>query len=111
MTEPFPFVSVIWYDAWADAADSIGEREHDNKHKATLMETRGWILRDDEVGVSIFNERCLDKGDELYRSRTFIPRAMVKSVTVWKLSKVRPKRVVVLPETPQTSKASPESPS
>jgi hypothetical protein len=89
MKELFPFVSVVWDDAWADATDSVGERDHDSKHKATVMETRGWLVRDDELGVSIFNERCLDDGDGSYRSRTFIPRAMIKSVTHWKLVKPR----------------------
>jgi hypothetical protein len=29
MKDLFPFVSVVWDDAWADATDSVGERDHD----------------------------------------------------------------------------------
>lgn len=89
MEERFQFVSVIWDDAWADATDSVGERDHDSKHKATVMETTGWLVRDDNLGVSIFNERCLDEGDGSYRSRTFVPRAMIKDIIHWKLTKPR----------------------
>lgn len=92
MTDVFPFVSVIWDDAWADATDSVGEKDHDAKHKVTVMETRGWLLKDDAIGVSLFNERCLDAGEEIYRSRTFIPRQLIKSVTPWKLTKPRKPR-------------------
>lgn len=95
MADMFPFVSCIWEDAWADATDSIGERDHDSKHKSTIMETMGWLLKDDDAGVSIFNERCLDKGEELYRSRTFIPRSLIKSVTNLKL--VKPRKVFLKP--------------
>lgn len=102
MDDLFPFVSVEWNDAWADGTDTLGEHEHDTKHKPTVMETRGWLLGDNEAGVSLFNERCLDKGDGTYRSRTFIPRALVLSVTPWKL--VRPRK----PKQPKQS--SPETP-
>lgn len=103
MNEMFPFVSVIWDDAWADATDSVGERDHDARHKPTVMETRGWLLRDDAAGVSLFNERCLDKGEEIYRSRTYIPRLMIKDVIVWKLTKPRKPK----PKTPPQNDESP----
>jgi len=74
------FVAVQWWDAWADAHESVSPEDAHQKHKATLMETRGWLLCDDEKGVSIFNERCLDEGDGSFRGRTFVPRAMIHSV-------------------------------
>lgn len=86
----FPFVAVEWDDAWGDMHEIITPEEVGTKHKPTKMETRGWLLRDDERGLSIFNERCLDEGDNSYRGRTFIPRAMVKKVKV--ISKTRKKR-------------------
>ena len=88
-----PFVSVEWWDAWADAHDSVEENAADARHKATRMETRGWLVRDTEAGVSLFNERCLDKGDECFRSRTFIPRVLVVSVTP--LKETKPRKVKV----------------
>jgi hypothetical protein len=102
MPEP-QFVSCLWLDAWADAHDSVTQADAKDKHKATLMETLGWLLVDDEAGVSLFSERCLDKGDEMYRSRTFIPRQMIKSVTPYNLTKPRkarpPKPDPIPPET------------
>ena len=86
---PPVFAAVEWFDAWADAHDSVGESDADPKHKATLMQTIGWIVRDDAAGVSLFNERCLDKGDECFRSRTFIPRAMIHCVTPVRMTKPR----------------------
>lgn len=85
-------VIVVWDDAWADGTDSIGEGDHDPKHRPTVMQTIGWLLRDDEKGVSLFNERCLDKGEEIYRSRTFILRSMIRSITPFNLTKPRQKK-------------------
>lgn len=79
MSEPI-LAAVSWNDAWADAHDTVAPTDLDEKHKPTVMKTVGWILRDDEAGISLFNERCLDAGDTSYRSRTFIPRMMVISV-------------------------------
>lgn len=79
MTEPV-FVACKWLDAWADTHESVSIEDAHLKHNATLMETRGWLLVDNEKGVSLFNERCLDVGDGTYRGRTFVPRAMIQSV-------------------------------
>jgi len=76
------FVSVVWDDAWADTHESVSQEDAHMKHKATLMETRGWLLVDNDVGVSVFNERCLDEGDGSFRGRTFVPRAMIRTVTI-----------------------------
>ena len=73
-------VLAVWHDAWADGGDSTTVSEAYEKHRATTMQTIGWLLADNELGVSIFNERCLDQGEEVYRSRTFIPRPLIKSV-------------------------------
>ena len=73
-------VLVVWDDAWGDAHESVSLEDAHLKHRPTVMQTVGWLLRDDEQGVSLFNERCLDQGEESYRGRTFILRAMVKSV-------------------------------
>lgn len=92
-------MKVLWFDAWADASDMVTVHDAHEKHKAALMETLGWLVVDNEAGVSIFNERCLDKGDESYRSRTFIPRAMIKSVLP-----------VVKPRKPRKRTSSPDPP-
>lgn len=74
-------VQLVWNDAWADLHEQVSVGDVGEKHKATLMETVGWLLRNDEVGVSLFNERCLDQGDGTYRGRTFVLKAMIVSVT------------------------------
>ena len=90
-------VVAVWEDAWADGTDSVSEHDHDAKHRPTVMQTIGWLLRDDDVGISIFNERCLDKGEESYRSRTFILRSMIRSVTPMNLTTPRKKKLDVPP--------------
>lgn len=80
------FVSVLWDDAWKASVDEgdIGE-----SHRPARMETRGWLLRADDIGVTLADERCLDD-DTAYRGRTFIPRAMIVSVTTFPIK--RPSR-------------------
>lgn len=104
MKDKYPFVSVVWNDAWADGTETLNEGETDTNHQPTVMETRGWLIGDTPAGVSIWNERCLDEGAEAYRSRTFVPRAMVRSITEWKLVKPKkPKPEVPLPPIAPTS--------
>lgn len=84
-----PFCVVIWDDAWGDAVQSATPQDAHEKHMPTVMETRGWVLVDDPKGVSVFTERCLDKDEEYYRGRSFIPRAMIRSVTQMNLTTPR----------------------
>lgn len=93
MSNPPTLVVVEWLDAWVDGSDSVTHGDPDPKHKATLMQTLGWLVRDTPEGVSIFNERCLDADDGSYRSRTFIPRGMIKNVIPFTMSKPRGKRI------------------
>lgn len=70
-------VSVRWADAHASAASSLTLTDVGDVHKPSIMETTGWLLKDDEVGISLAYERSLDEGDESFRGYTFIPRGMV----------------------------------
>lgn len=89
-----PIVKVIWHDAWADATEPININEVHMKHQPMIMTTLGWLLIDNEGGISIANEQYIDDaGMETYRGRTFIPRAMVNQVIPFK----KPKKVKVLP--------------
>lgn len=72
------FVTVTWLDAWADGVDDVTPENVKDKHKPIEMETRGWLLVDDEEGVSVFYERV--KGTSNYRGRTFVLRGMIKSI-------------------------------
>ena len=80
-----------WLDAWVDGSDTVGVNDPDPKHAPTIMETIGWLLQDTTEGVSLFNERCVDAGSDLYRSRTFIPRALILKVTPFTMSRPRSK--------------------
>lgn len=86
-------VVVRWKDAWVDGSDTVGVNDPDPKHAATLMETIGWLLQDTPEGVSLFNERCVDAGSDLYRSRTMIPRELILSIIPFTMSKPRGKRI------------------
>lgn len=86
-------VRVIWHDAWGDATEPVNVEEAHLKHKPMKMTTLGWLLVDNEVGVSLANEHYVDdSGVDVYRGRTFILRSMIISVDAMKLSKMPAKR-------------------
>lgn len=76
-----PYCIVIWDDAWSDSVGTATTKDAGDLHKAAHYETRGWVLVDDDRGVSVFPERCLDDGEVHYRGRTMIPRSLIVSVT------------------------------
>lgn len=83
-----PFAIVVWDDAHGSATEDVTIEALD--HTPMVMTTVGWLLREDERGVSVANERCEEGGKMVYRGHTFIPKAMVRSCTVMKL--VRPRK-------------------
>ena len=85
------FCEVTWIDAWADGVDDTTSEDVHLKHTPLTMVTRGWVLKNDEVGVSMFHERCVDPAS--YRGRTFIPAGMIKSVEPYPKIKTRKPRV------------------
>jgi hypothetical protein len=82
-----PLVLVEWDDAWINEV-SVTLEDVGASHKPTTVHTLGWLLREDDVGVSLANEHY----DATYRGRTFIPRAMVREVTRFTLTKPRPRK-------------------
>lgn len=89
MSEP-QFVICSWLDAYGDATEEATVDNAHQQHKAVRMETAGWLLRQDAHGVSLFNERCIDGNEVVYRGKTFIPHGMVVKVQPFKLTKPRP---------------------
>lgn len=83
-----PFVEVEWDDAWKAATDDATMENAGDSHRPIKCFTRGWMLRDDEKGVQLANERS---PDGTFRGRTFVPRPMVIDVSPW--PKPKPKRV------------------
>lgn len=84
-----PLVVVEWDDAWVDGSDPVNLADAASSHKPKTIVTLGWVLKDDERGISLANEHYAD--EDTYRGRTFIPRAMVRSTTPFKLAKIRNK--------------------
>jgi hypothetical protein len=94
---------VVWDDAWSGGNDLITLKDVEEKHRPSVMQTLGWVLKDDPAGVFVANERCMDLGDECYRGSTFIPRSLIRSVTPFKLQtprKTRPANEKVPAEPP-----------
>jgi len=85
-----PLVLVSWNDAWIDGTDPVNPADVAASHKPKVIHTLGWLLRDDDVGVSLANENYDE--DTTYRGRTFIPRAMIQSVSAFTLAKKRAKK-------------------
>lgn len=75
-------VSCVWRDAWVDGNEPILLKEAHLKHKPLIVTTLGWLLIDNEDGVSIANEKYVDdSGLDTFRGRTYIPKEMVLKVT------------------------------
>jgi hypothetical protein len=100
MSSKLPLVVVVWDDAWKSATTDVTVKDVTDHHKAAVMQTLGWLLKEDATGVSVANERCMDDGDEAYRGVTFIPRGMVRSITPFNLSRPRKSRAKVQPPPP-----------
>lgn len=79
-------VLVEWWDAWGES-EPISLQTVAGSHEPLLVRTLGWLLHEDERGVQVANEHY----EGYFRGRSFIPRAMVKSVTPYALSKPRRK--------------------
>lgn len=71
-----PYVVVVWDDAHGDGSEVTVETL---KHEPAVYHSYGWLLKSDDVGVSIVQEWC--ESDGSFRGPTFIPRKMVRSET------------------------------
>lgn len=73
-------VLVYWNDAHGKApgwADELSPQ--DLVHQPMPIITVGWLLKDDALGVSI---ACEKTSGDTYRGHTFVPRHMVRGITV-----------------------------
>jgi len=82
-----PVVVVEWLDA-VDWDSPIALSEVATRHRPELVQSIGWLLKEDEAGVLIGCEYY----DEMYRRVEFIPRVNIKSTTRFKLTKPRERR-------------------
>lgn len=75
-----PFGVVVWLDA-CQFENPVTMNDLANRHRPEVVTTVGWIMKEDEVGVTIANEFY----DDAYRGVSFIHRPMIQSVTHLKL--------------------------
>jgi len=98
MTNPsnLPLVLVTWKDANVGGDDVVTLDNVSAYHKPTIVHTLGWLLKEDEEGITICNEFY----DEFYRGRTFIYRPMIMSVDPYTLAKPRKVKRASKPTSP-----------
>lgn len=97
-------VIVSWLDAWQDQENFSTAHGITSTHGPMPVETLGWVIQDDEVGISVVNEQSTQDGHDVFRGRTFVPRAMIKSVKPFNLTKPRkPRQLKITP--PEMAKA------
>lgn len=86
-------VLVEWSDAWQDQENFSSAHGIKSTHAPMIVTTLGWVVQEDEEGVSVVNEQSGQDGSEVYRGRTFIPKAMVRKVTEYKLTAPKKKKI------------------
>jgi hypothetical protein len=82
-------VVVDWLDAWQDQDNFATAHGIASTHEPMPVQTIGWLIQDDNVGVSVANEQSTQDGHDVFRGRTFVPRAMIKSVSPFNLTRPR----------------------
>lgn len=80
---------VVWDDAHGSATKDVTEAEL--PHAPVTMTTLGWVLRDDDKGISIACERFAEDGVDYYRGHTFVPRSLICSCTKFNLHTTKKK--------------------
>jgi hypothetical protein len=75
--KPLRFVEVEWNDAHGTGSVTFDPSLH---HKPCVMFTRGWLVKEDDTGVSVACERYQEEGQWCYRGSTFVPAGMVVKV-------------------------------
>ena len=71
-------VKVQWLDAFGEVDKTIYS-EHEISHEPLILESVGWLLREDESGITIAMD-CDTREDFTYRNVGFIPAQMIKEV-------------------------------
>ncbi len=96
-TLPLPqFVIVEWDDPNSSSVEVITEENLEAFHVPEAMKTAGWLLRDDDRGVSIANEVYFERDKPRWRGHTFIMRALIRAVTPAKLQVSKKRKTAIL---------------
>jgi 3-deoxy-D-arabino-heptulosonate 7-phosphate (DAHP) synthase len=85
---------VTWDDAWQDQENFSTPHGMRATHEPMKVVTMGTVVVDDESGISMACEESSQDGHAVYRGRTFIPRAMIRSVETFNLTKQKKKKAV-----------------
>lgn len=79
LISPKAMVVVRWKDAQSSTTKVYKEEDDANYHVPIVMETVGWLLKDDERGISVMNEAFQEDGVN-YRGHTFILRSLIMDI-------------------------------
>lgn len=71
-----PFVAVTWRDPHGTGKTSC-LFEHELPHSCILITTYGWLMRQDDKGVSLVGEII---GDASMRDYTFVPAELIDTI-------------------------------
>lgn len=104
MVEKRQLVVVTWDDAWQDQENFASVHGIRATHAPMKVETLGYLIQDDDVGISVANEHSVQDGSDVFRGRTFVPRAMVRKMVPYGLTRTRTKRRVEPVETPDSER-------
>lgn len=73
-------VEVEWLDAHKNSALEDLSYSEDYSHAPMQMRTVGWLIRYDEVGVTVCAEKVTHEETPTYRGQTFVPAGMIVAV-------------------------------
>ena len=85
-----PIVIVEWTDAFGEGTLQWWEGQ-DIEHAPLIVKSVGYLMREDDVGVTIWQDMCKEDGSS-YRGKTFIPRGMIKDIIPLYPKKVRKRK-------------------
>ena len=86
------FAFVLWNDAHSPGATDVYNISNiDAVHGHKQIITSGWLLKDDDIGITLGAEYC---GENDFRGITHIPRSMVADITLSNPTKPKRKKVV-----------------
>lgn len=87
---PKTFAMIVWDDAHGTSSDQFTEEEIQKKHKGARYQSYGWLIRSDEIGVTLVCE--WEPAEKSYRAQMFIPRGMVVEEKTYRLTPPRKPR-------------------
>ena len=82
-------VLVTWNDAHGDPMQQVWTAADLTEHKPVVVQTIGYLYKQDEIGVTLFQELIEDETVS-FRGKTFIPTGMIVKIETLNIS--RPKK-------------------